>query len=290
MPTFTTPEPISVTIELGVGDIRLAATERTDTTVEVRPSDPANKSDVTAAEQTRVEYANGMLTVKAPRGWRQYTPRGGAESIAVHIDLPSGSRVHAEGGVATLRTTGRLGDCYARSGVGDIQFDETANLEVKTGQGDIGLGRSVGRVDVTTGSGSLRLGDIDGSAGVKNSNGETWIGAVAGDLRISAANGRITIGRVQATVSAKTANGDVIVDEVAGGAVVAQSAFGDIEVGVVDGVAAWLELNTKFGNVRNGLDASEAPEPGAARAEVRARTSYGDITVRRTFADHSPQR
>ena len=40
MPTFETPEPISVSLELGVGDVRIAASERTDTVVEVRPSDP----------------------------------------------------------------------------------------------------------------------------------------------------------------------------------------------------------------------------------------------------------
>lgn len=61
MPTFDTPEPISVTLELGVGDIRIVAGERTDTVVEVRPSDAARTSDVTAAQQTRVEYAGGRL-------------------------------------------------------------------------------------------------------------------------------------------------------------------------------------------------------------------------------------
>jgi hypothetical protein len=54
MPTFDTPQPISVTVELGVGDLRIVASDRTDTMVEVRPSDPAKKADVTAAEQTRV--------------------------------------------------------------------------------------------------------------------------------------------------------------------------------------------------------------------------------------------
>ena len=70
MPTFDTPEPISVTLEVGVGDIRIVASDRTDTIVDVRPSDPAKRSDVTAAEQTRVEYANGSLLVKAQKGWR----------------------------------------------------------------------------------------------------------------------------------------------------------------------------------------------------------------------------
>ena len=67
MPTFDTPEPISVSLELGVGDIRIVAGDRTDTVVEVRPTDPAKKGDVTAAEQTRVEFAAGRLQIRAPK-------------------------------------------------------------------------------------------------------------------------------------------------------------------------------------------------------------------------------
>ena len=43
MPTFDTPEPITVTLELGVGDVRITASDRADTVVEVRPSDPAKE-------------------------------------------------------------------------------------------------------------------------------------------------------------------------------------------------------------------------------------------------------
>src|SRR6266542_7009435 len=98
MPVFDTPEPISVTVELGVGDIRIVASDRTDTIVEVRPSDEAKKSDVTAAEQTRVEYAGGRLLIKGPKNWRQYTFRGGGESIDVQIELPAGSHLRGETG------------------------------------------------------------------------------------------------------------------------------------------------------------------------------------------------
>ena len=108
MPTFDTPEPISVSVELGVGDIRIEASDRADTIVEVRPSDPAKKADVTAAERTRVEYAGGHLSVKGPSGWRHWMPRRGSESIDVVIGLPAGSRVHAEAGVAALH--GRRSD------------------------------------------------------------------------------------------------------------------------------------------------------------------------------------
>ena len=138
MPSFDTPEPISVTVELGVGDLRIVASERRDTLVEVRPSDPAKKSDVTAAQQTRVEFASGRLLVKAPKGWKQYTPRGGGESIDVQIELPAGSQVRAEAGVAAFHGTGRLGECHIKIGVGEIQVDEVgAPVELKVGAGDI---------------------------------------------------------------------------------------------------------------------------------------------------------
>ena len=68
MPTFDTPEPISVTLELGIADIRVAATDRRDTVVDVQPSDPSKKSDVAAAQQTRVEYANGAPARQVAEG------------------------------------------------------------------------------------------------------------------------------------------------------------------------------------------------------------------------------
>ena len=36
MQTFETPEPISVTVELGVGELRVVASDRTDTVVDDR--------------------------------------------------------------------------------------------------------------------------------------------------------------------------------------------------------------------------------------------------------------
>jgi len=282
MPKFDTPEPISVTVELGVGDIRVVASDRTDTVVEVRPSDDAKKSDVAAAQQTRVEYASGRLLVKAPKGWRQYSFRGGGESIDVRIDLPAGSNVRGDAGVAAFHCTGRLGECHLTTGVGEIHVDEAGRqVELKTGVGDITVGRAGGNAEVTTGSGVVQISGVGGTAAVRNANGETWIGEVAGDLRVNAANGTITVDQAQAAVAAKTANGNVRLGAVARGTILAQTGFGNVEVGVLEGSAAWLDLNTRFGNVHNDLDAAERPGPGEDTVEVRARTAFGDITIRR---------
>jgi hypothetical protein len=287
MPTFHTPEPISVTVELGVGNLRIVASDRTDTMVEVRPSDAAKKADVTAAEQTRVEYAGGRLLIKAPKSWRQFTWRGGGESVDVQVELPAGSQLQGETGVAALRCQGRLGECRYKTGVGDIQLDRAGAVQLRTGVGDITVERAGGDAELTTGSGSLRLDGIDGTAVVKNSNGDTWIGRVTGDLRVNAANGRISVDQASGAVAAKSANGDVRLGEVAHGAVLAQTAFGKVEIGIRDGVAAWLDLNTRFGTVRNDLDTADRPAAGEEAVEVRARTSFGDITIHRSSADNS---
>ena len=128
MPTFDTPEPISVTVEIGVGDIRIVASDRTDTIVEVRPSNEAKKSDVAAAEQTRVEYADGRLLIKGPKNWRQFSLRGGRESIDIRIDLPAGSHVRGSSGVAAFHSTGRLGEVH-------LTFESEAHLEVREAAG-----------------------------------------------------------------------------------------------------------------------------------------------------------
>ena len=49
MPTFDTPTPISATIDLGLGDVRITAGDRATTVVDVRPSDPSNDGDSRAA-------------------------------------------------------------------------------------------------------------------------------------------------------------------------------------------------------------------------------------------------
>ena len=57
MANFQTPEPISIDIQVGVAVLHVAVEARDTTIVEVRPSDPANKSDMTAAQPTPSDVA-----------------------------------------------------------------------------------------------------------------------------------------------------------------------------------------------------------------------------------------
>ena len=282
MPTFDAPEPISVTIELVLGDVQITASDRTDAVVEVLPTHPANALDVQAAQQTRVEYANGKLLVKAPkqRAFGLLSTKCG--SIDVTIELPAGSHVRGDAAMAAFRCEGRLGDCRFKTATGNVQIQQAGALDLNTAAGDVTVDRANGHVDVVTGTGAVRLGEIQGPASIKNSNGETWIGEVTGELRVNAANGGITVDRAHADVSTKTANGSIRLGEVVRGSVSLGTALGELEVGVRAGTAAWLDLNSTVGTVRNHLDATDGPGSAEETVEVHARTSFGDIVIRRS--------
>jgi hypothetical protein len=282
MPVFATPEPISVTIELAVGDVQIIASDRTDTVVEVRPSDESDDSDVKAAQKTRVEYADGTLLVRSPKA-RALDFSSKTRSVDVLIELPAGSRVHGDVSVADVRSTGVLGECRLKASVGHFRLDRTGSLRLDTSGGHVTVDAVVGNAEVATGSGRVRIGEIGGTAVIKNSNGNTDIGTVTGELRVRSANGDISVDRADAKVEAKTANGSIRIGEVARGSVMLHTATGDLEIGVAEGTAAWLDLSTGHGRVHNSLDeVSQGPEKSEETVEVRAHTSYGDITVRRS--------
>ncbi len=281
VPAFQTPEPISVTISLVMGDVRIVASDRSDTVVVVSASDPSRPSAVKAAEQVHVDYSLGRLLIKEPRTWKHYTPFGGGESIDVAIELPVGSRVEADLAMGDFLSEGRLGDSRFTTGAGNIRLDETGPLYLSTGAGRVIVDRIVGRSEIT-GSGQLRIREVDGPAVVKNLNGANWLGEATGDLRCNSANGDITIDRALADVAAKTANGAVRIGEVVHGSVELGTAMGELEVGIREGTAALLDVRSQYGNVRNFLTASDGPKPSDQTVEVRARTSYGDIVIRRS--------
>lgn len=281
MPIFDTPEPISVTVEPTVGNVRIIASDRTDTVVDVRPTDPSDASDVNAVEQTRVEFTAGTLTVKGPR-MKPFDFSNKTRSVEVTIELPAGSQVHGSTGVGDLHATGRLGEVHYKSGTGHLHLEHAGGLHLHTATGNVVVEQVAGNAEVTTSSGRVHLVEIDGTAQVKNSNGHTTLGDVAGAVKVRAANGDITVERAGDSVDAKTANGSVRVNEVARGVAELQTSMGDIEVGIREGSAAWLDVKTNFGHVHNTMDTVESPETAADKVEVRAHTSFGEITIRRS--------
>jgi hypothetical protein len=280
MPSFDTPAPISATTRVDAGSIRFTAGDRVDTVVEVRPRDPKRDKDVRAAEQTEVTYAGGVLTVRTKQ--RHLVGPGGL--VDVTVDLPTGSRVDVSGSWAQVLGEGRLGEVRVKTSSGDVRLDTTGALQLTASHGSITVDRIEGRAEITTSSGSLRVGTVDGPAVLKNSHGATTVGTALGDLRVSGANGDISIARAEGSVTATTAHGTLRVAEVARGTVQLETSYGAIEVGVREGTAAWLDVSSERGQVRNTLADAEPPQETEDTVQVRARTRYGNIDVRRARA------
>ena len=246
----------------------------------VDPTDASNDEDRKAAELTRVEYANGRLLVKAPK-LRSWLPRSGGGSINLRIELPAGSHVHGGAALADFTCDGPLGEVRIKTGLGHIRLDRADTLSLRTGIGDVDVDCATGHAEVTAGSGEVRVRELGSSAVIKNSNGDTWVGVAGGDLRVGAANGNIAVDVSRASVVAKSANGDVRLGEAVRSSVVLETKVGDLEVGIPEGTAAWLDVRAAAGRIHNALDATEAPEPSAETVEVRARTTAGDVVISR---------
>ncbi|WP_035848358.1 DUF4097 family beta strand repeat-containing protein [Kitasatospora azatica] len=277
MPSFDTTGPISATVEIDIASVRITASKRTDAVVEVLPADGADERDVWCAQQTKVSYSAGKLLVKGPKKRSLF---GKVGSVDVSIELPAGSEVQGTVALGDFSCEGPLGDCRLKTSAGDLQVAEAAAANLRTAHGDVSLGLATGDVEVS-GGGRVELGRLLGTATVKNSNGETSIREVTGDLVAKASNGRISIGSAQAGVEVKTANGAIRIGEVVRGVVQLNTAMGDVEVGIRESTAAWLDVNTRLGTVRNSLGPTEGPDTAERTVELRARTGLGDIVISR---------
>ncbi|MFE4366776.1 DUF4097 domain-containing protein [Streptomyces sp. NPDC056835] len=277
MPSFDTPEPISVTAYVYAGSIQFTAGDRPDTVVEVRPRDPKKDLDVRTADQTEVAHASGTLTVTTPKA--NLLGRGG--TVDVTVELPTGSNIDVTGAGARVLGEGRLGEVRVTTSAGDVRLDTTGPLHLKASHGSSTVDRVEGAAEIISSTGNVRVGLVDGPAVLKNSHGTTTVGAVTGELRVNGANGAIDIARAEASVTGTTTNGVLRVAEVARGDVQLETSNGSIEVGIREGTAAWLDVSSNRGQVRNALAASEAPEEIEDTVKIRARTNWGNIDVRR---------
>ncbi|KIH99653.1 hypothetical protein LP52_05185 [Streptomonospora alba] len=263
MPNFDTPEPITAEIDLFIGTIQIDAGDRADTTVEVHPRDAAKDADVRLAEQIQIEYGGGRLVVKDPNntGLGRLLRKGVAD---VTIELPAGSQLQVEADNANIRCDGLLGDSRVTASLGNLVLDRVA-----------------GHAELTSTHGLIRAREIDGTAAVKTTHGSITLGTVTGRLRMKTAHGDIVVDRALDSVEAKTAHGGVRIREVVRGRVDLETSYRELEVGIAEGTAAWLDVGSKHGSVSSSLEAAEDPGDAGETVEVRARTNYGDVVVRR---------
>ncbi len=284
MPTYKTPAPIDLAVDLQVGALDVIAGDRKDTVVTVSPTNPDRAADVRAAEQAKVEFDGQRVTVL---GMKRFAIIGPNESVDVRVELPAGSRVTVDTAMGGVRTTGRLAATRIKSSMGAVEIAETADLWVKAGHGPLTVGNVDGTLEGYAAHGTVNVGTVSGDARLKASHGNITVGEAGGDLDANLAYGDLEVARALASVTAKSAYGSVEVGEVSSGSIRLETSYGNVRVGIKPGVAAWLDLSSKLGRVRNELDPDRAPEPTEQAVEVRVRSQGSDITIHHAKGSNS---
>ncbi|MGW3414079.1 DUF4097 family beta strand repeat-containing protein [Streptomyces sp. NPDC000888] len=216
MQKFDTPAPVSAVLDIPAGRVQFIAADRADTTVEVLPTDASKGSDVKAAEQITVAYADGVLRIGAPAAKNQLF--GASGSVEVTVQLPAGSRVEGKAAAAELRGVGRLGDVAFEGAYRRIKIDEAASLRLTATDGDVEVGRLGGPGEISTARGDIRIAEaVRGTVILRTQSGDISVAAAAG---VSAAldagtdYGRVSNalkndGTAGLDISATTSRGDI---------------------------------------------------------------------------------
>ncbi|MFG2053739.1 DUF4097 family beta strand repeat-containing protein [Micromonospora sp. NPDC048930] len=217
MQKFDTPTPISAVLDIPAGRVQFIAADRADTTVEVRPADPAKSRDAQAAEQTSVAFADGVLRIRTPEPRNQlFGPSG---SLEVTVQLPAGSRIEARAASSEFRGVGRLGDVAFDGAYRQIKIDEAASVRLTATDGDIEVGRLNGPAEISTARGDIRIAEaVRGTVVLRTQSGDISVTAAAGvsaALDAGTGYGRISNalkndGAAELDIRATTSHGDIV--------------------------------------------------------------------------------
>jgi len=216
MQKFDTPAPISAVLDIPAGRIQFIAADRADTTVEVRPANPAKSRDVQTAEQTTVAYADGVLRIHTPEPKNQLFGTSG--SLEVTVQLPAGSRVEAKAASSEFRGVGHLGDVAVDGAYRQIKIDEAASVRLTAIDGDVEVGRLNGPAEISTARGDIRIAEaVRGTVALRTQSGDISVGAAAGvsaALDADTGTGRISNalkndGTAELDIHATTSHGDI---------------------------------------------------------------------------------
>ncbi|MFC0029645.1 DUF4097 domain-containing protein [Micromonospora chaiyaphumensis] len=275
MPTFATPGPVVATVVVAGAQVRVTASDRTDTVVLVEPIDKASPSDVRVADKTKVGFAGGHLTVKT-------TASGDKNgSVAITIDLPAGSSLVSYLAHSDVRADGSFGECELHMASGRVRLDRIRALQANIGAGEVTIGHIAERATVEGAAFDLRIGEVANTVKLSSSGGQVRIGHASADLDLSSGSGGFDIDRADGSVTAKTGDGAIRIGRLTRGRAELWNHSGNIEIGVGEGTAARVDADSKRGSVRNSAPSQDNRGTSGNALTVHARTRHGDIVIDR---------
>ena len=187
MPAFDTPGPIAATVVVAGAQVRVTASDRTDTVVLVEPIDKSSQSDVKVASKTKVDFAGGQLSVKTT------VPGDKNGSVVITIDLPAGSSLVAYLAHSNVQADGSFGECELHVASGQVQLDRISALQANIAAGEVTTGHIAERANVDGAAFAMRVSEVGDTVKLSSSGGQIWIGHAAADLDLSSGHGGFDI-------------------------------------------------------------------------------------------------
>ncbi len=266
MPTFETPGPVALDLDVPAGDVSVTTWDEPRVDVDVRPARGDDASAAAAAE-TRIELVERggryEVSVSVPKQQgRRFFSRG--PELDVKIRCPQDADVELSTHSADFDANGRLGAVGVRSASGDVHVGDVGDLSFTTASGDL---------DAATVTGNLNVKSASGDVSVQTVGGTATVNTVSGDARL---------GETQGLASVTSVSGDVELDAVVAGARL-NSVSGDLHVAARRGLSLWIDAQSVSGSVTSDLDVGggEGDAEGGVQVELRARTVSGDIRITR---------
>ena len=275
MPTFATPGPVAAAVVVAGARVRVTASDRKDTVVLVEPLNEASRSDVKVANKTKVDFVGGRLSVKT-------TVSGDKNgSVAITIDLPTGSNLVTYLAHSDVHADGSFGECELHMGSGRVQLDRVNALQANVGAGEVTIGHIAGRANIEGKTVAMRIGEITDTVKLSSAGGQTWIGQASADVDLSSGSGGFDIDRADGSVTATTGSGAIRIGRMTQGQAKLMNGSGNIEVGIGEGTAASIDVNSERGAVHNFVSSQGDSDPSDHKVMVHARTRHGDIIIQR---------
>jgi DUF4097 and DUF4098 domain-containing protein YvlB len=266
--TFSTPEPVSLFVELRAGDLVVHTADTTETVVDVAGEH---------ADGVRVDQHGDEITVIGKLGSGFF---GSSRPVSVRVTMPHDSRLSTKLGSADVRVEGRLGESLLRSCSGDIRVDELGGEStVETGSGDVTVGSTAAALQVKCGSGDVVLERLGGTTQIATGSGDVLVGSNREPVTVRSGSGDLRVREAHADVSLANASGDLVVDVIHRGRLSARNASGSIFVGVPGGIPVWTDISSLSGTVRSDLAGVGEPAEGQEYVELRATTVSGDVLL-----------
>jgi hypothetical protein len=266
--------PVDLHVEAGSGSVTVHAVQTGTCTVEVG-TDGRSRS---GADGTTVRWHGDTVEVRVPRSVGFL---GRDAAVDLTITVPTGSSAELATRSGAIRTSGALSHVRTATGSGDVSVEHvTGFVRSTSGSGRIDLG-TVGEVQLRSGSGDVRIGRCAGRIEAGTGSGDVHVGEAGSDVQVSSGSGDVTVRSSSGDLTVSTASGDVELGGAASGHVTVKTASGDVSVTVPAGTDVLLDCSSVSGRLRSDLEATSGPQEGSSVLQLRARTVSGDVDVRR---------